>query len=74
MKISIYQIIDSRTYFSFVKIVFFSLDDSLKASLILILRSLYLKVIFPGIDLVLVVFFFAKLGTDYFDCRKHGQF
>lgn len=32
------------------------------------------KVIFPTIDLVLAVFFFAKLGTAYFDFRKHGQF
>ena len=26
------------------------------------------------IDLILAVFFFAKLGTAYFDYRKHGQF
>lgn len=32
------------------------------------------KVVFPAIDLVLAVFFFAKLGTAYFDYRKHGQF
>ena len=25
-------------------------------------------------DLVLAVFFFAKLGMAYFDYRKHGQF
>lgn len=31
-------------------------------------------VVFPAIDLVLAVFFFAKLGTAYFDYRKHGQF
>jgi len=32
------------------------------------------NVVFPAIDLVLAVFFFAKLGTAYFDYRKHGQF
>lgn len=32
------------------------------------------KVVFPAIDLVLAVFFFGKLGTAYFDYRKHGQF
>jgi hypothetical protein len=32
------------------------------------------NVVFPAIDLILAVFFFAKLGTAYFDCRKHGQF
>lgn len=26
------------------------------------------NVVFPAIDLVLAVFFFAKLGTAYFDC------
>ena len=30
--------------------------------------------VFPAIDLILAVFFFAKLGTAYFDYRKHGQF
>lgn len=32
------------------------------------------KVVFPAIDLILAVFFFGKLGTAYFDYRKHGQF
>ncbi len=32
------------------------------------------KVVFPAIDLLLAIFFFAKLGTAYFDYRKHGQF
>ena len=32
------------------------------------------KVVFPAIDLIFAVFFFAKLGTAYFDYRKHGQF
>lgn len=32
------------------------------------------KVVFPAIDMILLVFFFAKLGTAYFDYRKSGQF
>lgn len=32
------------------------------------------NVVFPAIDLILAVFFFVKLGTSYFDYRKHGQF
>lgn len=32
------------------------------------------NVIFPAIDLILAIFFFAKLGLAYFDYRKHGQF
>lgn len=32
------------------------------------------NVVFPAIDLILAVSFFAKLGTAYFDYRKHGQF
>jgi len=32
------------------------------------------NVVFPIIDLILAVFFFAKLGTAYFDFRKSGQF
>lgn len=32
------------------------------------------KVVFPVIDMILAVLFFVKLGTAYFDYRKHGQF
>lgn len=32
------------------------------------------NVVFRVLDLVLGVFFFIKLGTAYFDYRKHGQF
>ena len=32
------------------------------------------NVVFPVIDLVLAVFFFAKVGMAYFDYKKHGQF
>lgn len=38
------------------------------------IRTVVDNVVFPAIDLVLAVFFFAKLGTAYFDYRKHGQF
>ena len=38
------------------------------------IKSVVNKVVFPAIDLILAVFFFAKLGTAYFDYRKHGQF
>ena len=32
------------------------------------------NVVFPIIDLILAVFFFAKLGCSYFDYRKSGHF
>ena len=32
------------------------------------------NVIFPVVDMVLAIMFFVKLGTAYFDYRKHGQF
>lgn len=38
------------------------------------IKSVVNNVVFPAIDLILAVFFFAKLGTAYFDYRKHGQF
>ena len=38
------------------------------------IKTVVNKVVFPAIDLILVVFFFAKLGMAYFDYRKHGQF
>ena len=31
-------------------------------------------VVFPAVDLILAIFFFIKIGTAYFDYRKHGQF
>lgn len=37
-------------------------------------RSRLKLVVFPAIDLILAVFFFAKLGTAYLDYCKHGQF
>ena len=38
------------------------------------IKTVVNKVVFPAIDLILAVFSFAKLGTAYFDYRKHGQF
>lgn len=38
------------------------------------IKTVVNKVLFPAIDLILAVFFFAKLGMAYFDYRKHGQF
>ena len=38
------------------------------------IKSVVNNVVFPVIDLILAVLFFAKLGTAYFDYRKHGQF
>ena len=32
------------------------------------------NVVFPIIDVILTVFFFAKLGLSYFDYRKSGHF
>ena len=38
------------------------------------IKTVVNKVVFLAIDLILAVFFFAKLGMAYFDYRKHGQF
>lgn len=38
------------------------------------IKTVVNNVVFPAIDLILAVFFFAKLATSYFDYRKHGQF
>lgn len=32
------------------------------------------KVVFPVIDMILAILFFVKVGTSYFEYRKHGQF
>ena len=32
------------------------------------------NVVFPVVDMILAVMFVVKLGTAYFDYRKHGQF
>ena len=38
------------------------------------IKTVVNNVVFPAIDLILAVVFFAKLGTAYFDFRKSGQF
>ena len=38
------------------------------------IKSVVNNVVFPVIDMILVILFFVKLGTAYFDYRKHGQF
>lgn len=38
------------------------------------IKSVVNNVAFPAIDLILAVFFFAKIGLAYFDYRKSGQF
>ena len=38
------------------------------------IKSVVNNVVFPCIDLILAVFFFAKMGMTYFDYRKSGQF
>lgn len=32
------------------------------------------NVVFPALDMILAIAFFAKLGMAYFDYKKHGQF
>lgn len=32
------------------------------------------NVVFPVVDMILAVLFFVKIGTSYFEYRKHGQF
>lgn len=38
------------------------------------IKTVVNNVVFPAIDLILAVFFFAKLGLAYFDYRKTGHF
>lgn len=38
------------------------------------IKAVVNNVVFPVIDMILAVLFFVKLGTSYFDYRKHGQF
>lgn len=38
------------------------------------IKAVVNNVVFPVLDLILAVFFFVKLGSAYFDYRKHGQF
>jgi len=38
------------------------------------LKTVVDNVVLPIIDMILAILFFVKLGTAYFDYRKHGQF
>lgn len=38
------------------------------------IKAVVNNVVFPVIDLILAVLFFAKVATAYMDYRKHGQF
>lgn len=38
------------------------------------IQSVVDNVVFPVIDMILAIMFFVKVGTAYFDYRKHGQF
>jgi len=38
------------------------------------IKNVVNNVVFPVIDMILAILFFVKLGTAYFDYRKHGQF
>ena len=32
------------------------------------------NIVFPVVDMILAILFFVKVGTSYFEYRKHGQF
>ena len=38
------------------------------------IKSVVNNVVFPVVDMILAILFFVKIGTAYFDYRKHGQF
>lgn len=38
------------------------------------IKTVVNNVVFPVVDMILAVLFFVKVGTSYFDYRKHGQF
>ncbi len=38
------------------------------------IKTVVNNVVFPVIDVVLAVLFFVKVGTSYFEYKKHGQF
>ena len=38
------------------------------------IKTVVNNVVFPVIDMVLVVMFFIKVGTCYFEYKKHGTF
>lgn len=38
------------------------------------IKTVVNNVVFPVVDMILAILFFVKLGTAYFDYRKHRQF
>ena len=38
------------------------------------IKSVVEKVVFPALDMILVIAFFTKLGMAYFDYKQRGQF
>ena len=38
------------------------------------IKTVVENVVFPALDMILAIAFFAKLGMAYFDYKKHGQF
>lgn len=38
------------------------------------IKTVVENVVFPALDMILAIAFFVKLGSAYFDYRKHGQF
>lgn len=37
-------------------------------------KTVVKNVVFPVVDMILAILFFVKVGTAYFEYRKHGQF
>lgn len=38
------------------------------------IKTVINNVVFPVLDVILAVLFFVKVGSSYFEYRKHGQF
>ena len=38
------------------------------------IKTVVNNVVFPVCDMILAILFFVKVGTAYFEYRKHGQF
>ena len=38
------------------------------------IKTVVNNVVFPVVDMILAILFFVKVGSSYFEYRKHGQF
>ena len=38
------------------------------------IKTVVNNVVFPVVNMILAILFFVKVGTSYFEYRKHGQF